>query len=121
MPLLLPLAILGVAEIESQHGAIDVLVNNAGVGFSGPVETKEDIDKIPAEVRVRFEKLQQNDLPSVMATDKNGNDEDADDADDADDDEDGMSGPEQISFQPFSHGLDVSHGFDLNTKLRRAS
>ena len=31
-----------VAAIEKQHGAIDVLVNNAGVGFSGSVETIED-------------------------------------------------------------------------------
>jgi serine protease Do len=33
--------------------------------FSGPVETKEDLDKIPAEVRQRYEKLQENDLPAV--------------------------------------------------------
>src|SRR6202011_2506527 len=28
--------------------------------FSGPVETKEELDKVPAEVRQRYEKLQQN-------------------------------------------------------------
>ena len=28
-----------VADVEGRHGAIDVLVNNAGVGHSGPVET----------------------------------------------------------------------------------
>jgi serine protease Do len=33
--------------------------------FSGPVETKEDLDKVPAEIRQRYEKLQQNDLPTV--------------------------------------------------------
>jgi len=33
--------------------------------FSGPVETKEDRDKMPTDVRERYEKLQQNDLPSV--------------------------------------------------------
>src|SRR4030095_5539225 len=33
--------------------------------FSGPVETKEDRDKMPADVRERYEKLQQNDLPAV--------------------------------------------------------
>ena len=26
--------------------------------FSGPVETKEDLDKVPAEVRQRYDKLQ---------------------------------------------------------------
>ena len=52
--------------------------------FSGPVETKEDLDKIPADVRERYEKLQQNDLPAVSP----GTDADEEDEDDADDDED---------------------------------
>lgn len=30
--------------------------------FSGPVETKEDLDKIPADVRKRYDKLEQKDL-----------------------------------------------------------
>src|SRR5438094_4430796 len=33
--------------------------------FSGPVETQEDFDKLPADIRDRYEKLQQNDLPEV--------------------------------------------------------
>src|SRR5213593_596210 len=33
--------------------------------FSGPVETNQDLDKVPANVRERYEKLQQNDLPAV--------------------------------------------------------
>src|SRR5216117_737034 len=33
--------------------------------FSGPVETKEDIDNLPADVRERYERLQQDDLPEV--------------------------------------------------------
>ena len=52
--------------------------------FSGPVETKEDLDKIPADVRERYEKLQQNDLPAVSP----GTDADEEDEDDADDGED---------------------------------
>src|SRR5438093_10421273 len=35
--------------------------------FSGPVETKEDLDKVPADVRQRYEKLQTNDLPAVIS------------------------------------------------------
>lgn len=36
-----------VASIEARHGAIDVLVNNAGIGSSGPIETI-DLDKAAA-------------------------------------------------------------------------
>jgi hypothetical protein len=49
--------------------------------FSGPVETKEDRDKMPADVRERYEKLQQNDLPAVgPETDADEEDEDDGDA-----------------------------------------
>jgi serine protease Do len=54
--------------------------------FSGPVETKEDLDKLPADIRERYEKLQQNDLPAVAPrTDADEEDED-EDYDDEDDD-----------------------------------
>jgi hypothetical protein len=53
--------------------------------FSGPVETKEDRDKMPADVRERYEKLQQNDLPVVAP----GADADEENEDDGDEDEDG--------------------------------
>jgi len=77
--------------------------------FSGPVETKEDLDKLSAEVRERYEKLQQNDLPAVAprADVDNG---DADDDDDDDDDDDEGAGPEPSSEQ-------VSLGSLLPTKL----
>ena len=67
--------------------------------FSGPVETKEERDKIPAEVRARFEKLEQRDLPSVTM-DENG-DEDDDSADMDEGDEDAPS-VEQVSICPQS-------------------
>lgn len=35
--------------------------------FSGPVETDEDRAKMPADVRERFEKLKENDLPALQA------------------------------------------------------
>ena len=71
--------------------------------FSGPVETKEDLDKMPPEVRERYDKLQQSELRAGMPR-FNGNSEDGADADDADDDEDdGDEVPEassqQVSFK----------------------
>jgi hypothetical protein len=57
--------------------------------FSGSVETKEERDKMPADVRERYEKLQQNDLPAV-APGTDADEEDEDDADDEDDDEAGQ-------------------------------
>jgi serine protease Do len=49
--------------------------------FSGPVETKEDLDKVPAEVRQRYEKLQQHDLPAVAPDDLRAESESDDDED----------------------------------------
>jgi len=61
--------------------------------FSGPVETKEDLDKVPADVRQRYDKLQTNDLPAVISKQEQENmddevnvepgDEDSDDNDEA--------------------------------------
>ena len=77
--------------------------------FSGPVDTKEELDKVPAEVRERYDKLEQKDLPGVIST-VSGDDEDVaananDDSDDADndaddDDDDDSSEPtiQQVSF-----------------------
>jgi serine protease Do len=70
--------------------------------FSGPVETKEDLDKAPADVRERYEKLQQNDLPAVSprADAENGDEDDEDD----DDDEGESPGPlsDQVSLKTSS-------------------
>jgi len=62
--------------------------------FSGPVETKEDLDKVPADVRDRYERLKQNDLPAVAPR------ADVDNGDAADDDEGADSEPssEQVSL-----------------------
>jgi len=55
--------------------------------FSGPVETKEDLDKVPAEVRQRYDKLQQHDLPAVAPDDLRVESEgDTDEDDDVDED-----------------------------------
>src|SRR5881296_325213 len=75
--------------------------------FSGPVETKEDRDKMPADVRERYEKLQQNDLPAVAPrADADKTDGiDADDDDDGDDEDEGESPAplsEQVSLKSLS-------------------
>src|ERR1700756_2671269 len=63
--------------------------------FSGPVETKEDLDKMPADIRERYEKLQQNDLPDVAP------ETDADEEDEDDDDEDATQSTDTVCAPPF--------------------
>ena len=53
---------------------------------SGPVETKEDLDNVPAEVRQRYEKLQQHDLPAVVSSNDSEDDEDSGDMNDDEED-----------------------------------
>jgi serine protease Do len=60
--------------------------------FSGSVETKEDRDKMPADIRERYEKLQQNDLPMAPETDADDGDED-----DTDEDEDTGQSTDTVS------------------------
>jgi hypothetical protein len=66
--------------------------------FSGPVETQEDLDKLPTDIRERYERLQQNDLPAVAPR------PDADARDEADADDEGENrepSSEQISVKSF--------------------
>jgi hypothetical protein len=56
--------------------------------FSGPVDSKEDLDKVPADVRQRFEKVEQKDLPGVISTVAVDTEENADEDNDRDDQED---------------------------------
>jgi PDZ domain-containing protein len=57
--------------------------------FSGPVESKEDLDKVPANVRERYDKLEHKDLPAVVSNSFVENDENGDnDANDEDNDSD---------------------------------
>ncbi len=70
--------------------------------FSGPVETNEELDKVPAEVRQRYEKLQQHDLPSVAPDDLRAeSDSDEDDDNDVDEESAGASNVsyDQACFQ----------------------
>ena len=70
--------------------------------FSGPVETKADLDKMPADVRERYNRLEQSDLPTVAprSDTQAADDTDTDDADDQDDDDEATGEvSQQISFQ----------------------
>lgn len=62
--------------------------------FSGPVDTKEELDKLPPEVRQRFEKLEQKDLPAIAPNMTNDEQENADEdsTDDTDVDENDNNG-----------------------------
>ena len=78
--------------------------------FSGPVETKEDLDKMPADVRARYDRLEQNDLPTIAprSDTDNADDADTDDADDQDDDDDEETGElvsQQVSFRSSSREM----------------
>ena len=66
--------------------------------FSGPVETKEELDKVPAEVRQRFDKLQEKDLPNVTLSQEDDNNEDMDN------DEENSASMDQVSnnMYPFN-------------------
>ena len=54
--------------------------------FSGPVETNDEINKVPAEVRQRYEKLQEHDLRAVAPEDLRAESDSDDDDDDMDED-----------------------------------
>src|SRR6266480_2010062 len=74
--------------------------------FSGPVETKEDLNKLPPEVRQRYENLQEHDLPAVAP--RVDVDEDEDSAD-ANDNEEEIPQPsvEQVSASSFARTMSI--------------
>jgi multidrug efflux pump subunit AcrA (membrane-fusion protein) len=80
--------------------------------FSGPVDSKEELDKVPADVRQRYDKLEQKDLPGVISTasiDKDDNaDDESDDQEDANDNsndndesDDADASAQQVSYRFF--------------------
>jgi hypothetical protein len=87
----------GEMKLENVNGKklLTVKDSQGKLLFGGPVESKEDLDKVPVDVRERYERLKQNDLPAVAprADVNNG------DADDDDDDDDDEAGPEPSSEQ----------------------
>lgn len=75
--------------------------------FSGPVDTKEEQDKMPADVRERYSKMETtqlgnaNDGTTFSFTSKNDDtDSDADDNDDDMDDDDSGASTEQVNYCP---------------------
>ena len=58
------------------------------------------MDKVPAEVRDRYDKLQQKDLPSVVSP---GDNDENDDAQDMDEDDSNGASVEQVSAQTLPH------------------
>ena len=85
--------------------------------FSGPVDSKEELDKVPADVRQRYDKLEQKDLPGVISTasvnteddaDDDSGDEDADtDADDDDSNEPSEATMQQVSYKAFPRSFRI--------------
>lgn len=91
--------------------------------FSGPVDNKEDVDKMPADVRQRYDKLEQKDLQTIIPNqfveneenadndqdNNNDNDNDNDnDGDNANDDNSADVSPattQQVSFQNFPRSV----------------
>jgi len=78
--------------------------------FSGPIDSKEELDKVPAEVRQRYDKLEQKDLPGVISTvstdkdadaDEDNGRDDSDDADDTDNSDDSEATFQQVSYRAF--------------------
>ena len=64
--------------------------------FSGPVDTQEDLNKIPPDVRQRYDKLEHKDLPTINPSTfvenedmENDNDNDNDEDNDRDEESDG--------------------------------
>jgi hypothetical protein len=58
----------GEMKIESVEGKKQLTAKDpqGRLLFAGPVETKEDRDKMPADLRERFEKFKEKDLPAAI-------------------------------------------------------
>ena len=103
----------GEMRIENVNGKKQLTAKDpeGKLQFSGPVDSKEDLDKIPADVRARYEKLEQKDLPAVAPNppakpEAKQDTAENDDAEDSDDDSDdavksgAIGGMQQVSYSP---------------------
>jgi hypothetical protein len=83
--------------------------------FSGPINSREELDKVPADVRQRYEKLEQHDLPAVApqrASREDANDRAADaeaeDDDSAGDDDESLTGATSLEQVFAGHEIFVA-------------
>ena len=64
--------------------------------FSGPVESKEELDKVPTEVRKRYDNLEQKELPAAISSGQGDEESDSDQVED-ETDENSAATIQQIS------------------------
>ena len=106
---------LGKAEIVYTDGQGEMRIQNVNgkktliakdpqgkLLFSGPVASKEEVDKVPAEVRQRFEKLEQNDLPALNPSSVTREDNDHDNNIDIDVDLEDDGGSDDVDVHNIS-------------------
>jgi hypothetical protein len=101
----------GEMKIENVNGKKMLTVKDpqGKLLFSGPVETKEELDKLPPEVRQRYEKLEQKDLPAIApnqfvdANDENDEDNNNDNDNDNDNDSDSGDSSTDVSRAALQH------------------
>jgi serine protease Do len=74
--------------------------------FSGPVDNQEELDKVPADVRQRYDKLENKDLPGVVPNSFVENDENADNEND---DEDNNNDNDNDNNNDGDDSVDASH------------
>ena len=74
--------------------------------FSGPVDNQEELDKVPADVRQRYDKLENKDLPGVVPNSFVENDENADNENG---DEDNNNDNDNESDGDGDDSVDASH------------
>lgn len=92
--------------------------------FSGPVDSKEDMDKMPPEVRERFNKLEVTDLPGVVPNtfvdredlddEENDKDNDEDENDDDNDEDEPSTDVTNATLQTVSEKT-VPRSFNIVT------
>jgi hypothetical protein len=106
----------GEMRIEKTNGKKMLMAKDpqGRVLFSGPIDSKEELDKVPADVRQRYDQLEHKDLPAVAPGTFVEKEEDADNDNDADDNEGSdndnesgaaSTGMQQVSLQAFPRSL----------------